>query len=194
MNLLPVDATSSTIARRAYIGSFHSRNLTSSFHSRRRLDEIDERAQWCGREAPARIVEKRPWKALPPRLKNGLKSTAVEMRAQPVLEKIDYAGDHTRTSAIAWLFTGPTLLRPSEGFVAINSAPRMSQVGTGSCQWRRLRIGNRDFIQELAEREYADLLIFPEIQHCPIASYYNVSVPRHSALENAVVGLVVENS
>ncbi len=64
----------------------------------------------------------------------------------------------------------------------------------GSCQWRRLRIGNRDFIQELAEREYADLLIFPEIQHCPIASYYNVSVPRHSALENSVVRLVVENS
>ncbi len=43
-------------------------------------------------EAPAGIVEKRPWKALPPGLKNRLECTAVEMRAQPVLEKIDDAG------------------------------------------------------------------------------------------------------
>src|SRR5258708_14726887 len=58
----------------------------------RRLDEIDERAQRCGQETPAGIVKKRPREALPPRFKDGLKGTAVEMRAQPVLKKVDDPG------------------------------------------------------------------------------------------------------
>jgi hypothetical protein len=40
--------------------------------------------------------------------------------------------------------------------------------------------------------EYTELLIFLEIQHCPIARYYNVNVSRPGALEDALVRLVVE--
>lgn len=64
-----------------------------------------------------------------------------------------------------------------------------------SCHWRRrLRVGIRDFVQELAEGEYADLLIFLEIQHRAIARYDYIGMPRRGALENAVIRLIVENS
>src|ERR1700756_904139 len=44
---------------------------------------------------PARIVQKRPRKALPPRLQNRLQCPAIEMRAQHVLEQVNHphAGD-----------------------------------------------------------------------------------------------------
>ena len=58
----------------------------------RRLDEIDERPQRRGHEAPAGIIQKRPGEALPPRLQDRLEGTAVEMRAQPVLKEVDDAG------------------------------------------------------------------------------------------------------
>jgi hypothetical protein len=45
----------------------------------------------------------------------------------------------------------------------------------------------------LAEGEYWDALIFLEVQHRTISSYDDVGMPRHGALENAVVRLVVEN-
>jgi len=47
------------------------------------------------------------------------------------------------------------------------------------------------FIQELTERKYADPLVYPQIQHCPIAGYNDVGASPHGALEDAVVRLVV---
>ena len=83
------------------------------------LDEIDERAQRCGQEAPAGIVEKRPREALPPRFKDGLQCTTVQMRAQPVLKKVELGATPMQV-ALAWLLRrAPNiLLIPGTSFVA----------------------------------------------------------------------------
>ena len=52
-------------------------------------NEIHERAQWCGYQAPPGIVEEWSGKPLPPRLENRLKRAAVKMGTQPVFEIID---------------------------------------------------------------------------------------------------------
>ena len=66
--------------------------------------------------------------------------------------------------------------------------------GDGEGQpWSCLQVRNRRFIQKLTECEYTGPAIFLEVQHCPISRNNDVGAPRDSALENAIVGLVVEN-
>ncbi|HEX3913275.1 MAG TPA: hypothetical protein VHW71_07200 [Steroidobacteraceae bacterium] len=61
-----------------------------------------------------------------------------------------------------------------------------------SHQLCRSRTGT-DFIEELAERQYAAMSKFFEVQHCPIPRYDDVRMRRQSALKNAIAGLVVED-
>jgi hypothetical protein len=48
-------------------------------------------------------------------------------------------------------------------------------------------------VQELAERQYADSLVCPKIQHCAIAGHNDAGTTRYGALKDAVVRFVIEN-
>src|ERR1700722_1902351 len=52
----------------------------------RRPDEIDKGPKRSGQQAPTWIVKKRAREGLPPRFKDGLQCTAVQMRAQPIFK------------------------------------------------------------------------------------------------------------
>ena len=77
------------------------------------FDEVDERPQRRGHEAPAGVVEERPGEALPPGFEHRLQRAAVEVRAQPVLEEVDDAGARRCAASTARSVAAPS--RTSSG-------------------------------------------------------------------------------
>ena len=58
---------------------------------------------------------------------------------------------------------------------------------------RRSLFRIRELIQELAQREYSNVLIRFQIEHSPIARDDDVGMACHGTLENAAMRLVLED-